>query len=302
MGLIGSGRRRLLESLTASLVTLLLILAAGVQHRIRDVDTSWSAQTRPAFAAEGDPFVWAVGGAGPDEARHLAVDGAGNVYLAGMFSATIDADPGQSTVSLTSADSTDIFLAKYGSGGEVVWAFGVGGTGNDQVYQVSLDPFGKVYLAGSFADEVDFAPGDAVAAVRAGGERDGFVAKFGPAGELLWVTPLNPLGDDAVLALALDGAGNAVAAGLAGNVLLTGTFDGVLDVSGDGAMSLETRGQGDLFVASFAPDGALRWASGIGGPDLDGGMRVAADAAGYVYVAGWSSGDLPLQQGSAPEL
>ena len=50
-------------------------------------------------------------------------------------------------------------------------------------------------------------------------------------------------------------------------------------------------------MASFGPDGELRWANGIGGPDLDGGMRVAADAAGNAYVAGWSSSDLPLGEG-----
>jgi len=153
-----------------------------------------------------------------------------------MFSATIDADPGQSTVSLTSADSTDIFLAKYGSGGA-----------------------------------------------------DVLLLKITSAGDLAWARSIGGTEH------AAPGTGG-LALDRAGNILLTGTFDGLLDVSGDGAITLETKGQGDLFVASFGPDGAVRWASGIGGPDLDGGMRVAADAAGYVYVAGWSSGDLPLQQ------
>lgn len=424
MGLCGMDRRRLLGVLGAFLVCLLSALVPPMPAESLGAHTPWGSQSGQALAAEGDPYLWAVGGSGPDEARHLAADTAGNVYLAGMFSATTDVDPGPETVSLTSVGSADVFLAKYGPGGQVVWAFGIGGPGADQVYQVVVDPFGNVYLAGSFADEVDFAPGEPVARARAGGERDGFVAKYSATGALLWVTPLDPRGDDAVLALALDSAGNAVAAGLAGtatlspeaaggranvrrgdafvmrldadgrlvwsailptksegvdpvglavsptgevylaasytetvrvtvgnglvdqtsqggtdvlllkitsagdlawtrsirgpenvapgtggltldadgNVLLTGTFDGVLDVSGDGVTTLETKGQGDLFVASFGPDGTLRWASGIGGPDLDGGMRVAADAAGYVYVAGWSSGDLEIGQGADGHL
>ena len=60
-----------------------------------------------SFAAEGDPYLWAMGGTGADEARHLAVDRAGSIYLAGMFSETIDVDPGPETVSLTSAGSAD---------------------------------------------------------------------------------------------------------------------------------------------------------------------------------------------------
>src|SRR6188508_1844002 len=166
MGLFGSDRHRLLGALGASMLCLLPFVVP-LMHR--------SVQARPALAAEGDPYLWAVGGPGSDVARHLAVDGAGNVYLAGMFSATIDVDPGPETVNLTSVGSADLFLAKYAPSGEVVWAFGVGGPGADQVYQVLLDPFGNIYLAGSFADEVDFAPGEPVAIAKAGGERDGFV-------------------------------------------------------------------------------------------------------------------------------
>jgi hypothetical protein len=424
MGLFGSASRRLLGALGASVLCLLPTAVPSVYGGPPGGPGAVTVQARRALAAEGDAYLWAVGGSEPDEARHLAVDDGGNVYLAGLFTATIDVDPGPDSVSLTSSGGTDIFLAKYGPTGAVVWAFAIGGPGADQVYQVLVDPFGNLYLAGSFADEVDFAPGEPVAAVRAGGERDGFVARYDPAGQLAWVTPLSPSGNDAVLALALDSAGNAVAAGLTGtvtlapeaaggrtgvrrgdvfvmrlagdgrptwsvilptrsegvdpvglavgpaaeiyltatytgtvgvaignglleltskggtdvllmkmtsagnlawarsiggpeyvapgtgglaldldgNVLLTGTFDGLLDVGGDGTTVLETKGLGDMFVASFSPDGALRWANGIGGPDIDGGMRVAADQAGYVYVAGWSTGDPPFELGADGRL
>ena len=409
MRLTGPVLERVPAALFLVLLSCSLVLLPGVSQY----------EPRLAHAAPGDPYLWSVGGPGADEVRHLAVDAVGSVFVAGMFSATIDLDPGTEVTSLTSAGSTDLFLAKYAPDGQVLWAFGVGGPGIDRVYQVAVDPFGHVYLAGSFADEVDFAPGEAVAAVRAGGERDGFVAKYTSAGELLWVTPLNPLGDDAVLALVLDRNGNPIAAGLAGsalvppadaegradvrrgdafvmrldgdgrltwsailptrsegvdpvgvainalgeiylassytgsvrvsvgsgfvdhtskggtdllllkigssgnliwsksfggeenvypgpgglaldaagNVLLTGSFAGELDVSGDGATVLETKGQGDLFLITLTPDGSVRWAAGIGGEDLDGGLRVAADAAGYVYVAGWSASDLPFGTG-----
>jgi hypothetical protein len=412
-----------------AVVAAVLVLLAALSTPLSGLEPANASARAPglagaALAAEGDPVLWAVGGSGQDEARHLAVDAAGAIYLAGLFSATLDIDPGPETNTLTSAGNTDIYLAKYDPSGGLVWAFGIGGPGVDQVYQVAVDPFGNAYLAGSFADEVDFAPGDAVAAARAGGERDGFVAKYGPTGELLWVTPLNPIGDDAVLALSLDSAGNVVAAGIAGavaltpeqaggrvgvrrgdafafrlnpdgqltwssilptssegvdpvglaagrageiylattytgtvrvaignglidetskggtdlllmrigptgnldwsktvggaanvtpgtgglaldragNLLIAGTFDGILDMGGDGLSVLESKGQGDLFVASYTPDGALRWATGIGGPEPDGGMRVVADAAGYVYVAGWSSGDLPAMAGEGGQV
>jgi hypothetical protein len=64
-------------------------------------------------------FQW-VKGAGDvqdDEARAIAVDGGGNVYLTGFFGGTVDFDPGPGTSNLVAAGSDDVFLAKYQSDG-----------------------------------------------------------------------------------------------------------------------------------------------------------------------------------------
>jgi hypothetical protein len=64
-------------------------------------------------------FQW-VKGAGDvedDEARAIAVDGSGNVYVTGFFGGTVDFDPGPGTSNLVAAGSDDIFLAKYESNG-----------------------------------------------------------------------------------------------------------------------------------------------------------------------------------------
>lgn len=67
------------------------------------------------FSAAGT-FAWATsfGGTGSDRAEGIAVDAAGNVYVAGYYYDTIDFDPDPiASYGLTSAGASDIFLVKF---------------------------------------------------------------------------------------------------------------------------------------------------------------------------------------------
>src|SRR3990172_9145046 len=53
-----------------------------------------------------------LGGTDDDRGLGVAVDGSGNVYVTGLFSATADFDPGGGISNLTSAGLTDVFVWK----------------------------------------------------------------------------------------------------------------------------------------------------------------------------------------------
>ena len=78
-------------------------------------------------------LLWAkrIGGPGDDYGVGLYVSPAGDFYITGDFSATADFDPGAGTLNLTSAGNVDIYIAKYNSSGELVWAKAMGGTAED---------------------------------------------------------------------------------------------------------------------------------------------------------------------------
>lgn len=103
-------------------------------------------------------FIWAkpIGASSYDEGRKLAVNPAtgGDVYITGFFMGTADFDPGAGTFNLTSAGDYDIYLARYSSAGNFIWAKRLGGTTGDYGLGISFFSSGNLLLSGYFASQV----------------------------------------------------------------------------------------------------------------------------------------------------
>ena len=86
------------------------------------------------------------------------------------------------------------------------------------------------------------------------------------------------------------GDGSATASGLAvdadGNVVVSGDFNGQLDLSGDGRADVYSRGGLDLLLAKFDPAGSLLWVKTAGGPGEERGYRLALGLDGSIYWTG----------------
>lgn len=245
--------RRLIRPLALGFLVLLLLTWTGGGASDALMPVGLKGGGVPVAAAQSaDAQAWTIGGAGADEVRQIVVDGGGNEYVAGVFSGTVNVAAGPDVAQLASGGDADIFLAKYAPDGRVLWAWNLGGPGRDDVGQLAVDGLGNVYIGGSILGDVDFAPGEATAAVQAGPSRRGFVAKYDPDGALVWVSPLDLTGDSAVLALALDGAGNIAAAGWTGITAATG-------VTGWPAESGAEVQRGDAFVLRLDQSGRLLW-------------------------------------------
>jgi hypothetical protein len=180
------------------------------------------------------------GGPDRDGANGVAVAGDGSVYVTG------------STRSFGGGDD-DAFLLKYGADGTLLW---------QRTYGTASDPLNSGEESGI---GVAVAP-DSSGVVVLGNYRDGniFLAKFSPAGLLLW---------DRTWGGHNEGAG-ALAIATDGTIYVTGvTF-------GFGA------GQGDAFLLSFSPAGTLNWQRTWGGQFFDSGRDVAVATDGGIYISG----------------
>ena len=90
-------------------------------------------------------YGWAhsIGGTGADEGRAIAVDSDGSVYITGKFTGTAAFDPlggDHDPPSILSADSFDVFLAKYDTtDGRCQWAKNFGDFQTDAGRGIAFD-------------------------------------------------------------------------------------------------------------------------------------------------------------------
>jgi len=156
------------------------------------------------------------------------------------------------------------------------WVSTVGGDGDELPRSVKVDADANSYLVGSFSGSAQFGFGADAQTVVSAGAMDGFLAKFDPAGALIWVQRIGSVGTDEVWGLALDSAGNPVVGGAFTGSVTFGTDPGAQTVSGSD----------DAFVAKYDASGALQWVRTAGGTDVDKTLGVAVDGNGFVYAAG----------------
>ncbi len=113
---------------------------------------AYVAKLTPAGA-----LAWAksMGGSTNDYAYAMVVDARDNVYVTGSFGSTANFGG----VSLASAGGSDVFVAKLSGGtGSVVWAYRMGGVGDDLGEGIAVDGLGNVYVTGVHTRKADFDP------------------------------------------------------------------------------------------------------------------------------------------------
>jgi hypothetical protein len=131
------------------------------------------------FDASGN-YVWAkkMGGAGDEQATSLALDASGSCYLTGIFNATVDFDPNAGTQNLISAGSADIFLAKYNSSGDYVWAKSMGSISVESANSLAVDAGGNTHITGHYNASVDLDPGAGTHSLTALNPSEFFIAVY----------------------------------------------------------------------------------------------------------------------------
>lgn len=216
-----------------------------------------------------------LGGSGGERSR-VALDAAGNVYLAGYTSS-----PDFPTLGSYQADlrgETDAFVAKLDpSGTTLLYSTYLGGQGGDGSYAMAVDASGQVHLTGS-TFSADF---PRVNAVQPGCDSvwgDAFVAKLNAAGSaLVYSTCLGGSVSDTGMAVAADAAGGTLVTGWAKSRDFP-VLNAIQPVFGGGHR--------DGFVTRLSPTGALVYSTYLGGTLEEDGFAILADSAGNAYVAG----------------
>lgn len=143
------------------------------------------------------------------------------------------------------------------------WAIEAGGVGLDVGRAVTTDPDGNVIMVGSYSGVASF--GD-TALIGLGGP-DAFIGKYTSEGELLWIQTVRGPAEDLARGVTTDSEGN---------IFVTGHFThrAYFILTETDTLELISAGEKDVFIAKYAPDGALLWAERAGGTENDTGTDI----------------------------
>lgn len=222
-----------------------------------------------------------------DEARGVALDGAGNVYATGQLGNCYPfptLNPGA-------------FVAKLNAAGAGTYMFPFSDYwygGADLGQAVAVDSGGRAYVTGiTTSDQFPATPG-AYQEAFAGGIGDGFVVKVNAGGSaLLFATYLGGTAYESANDIALDAGGNAYVVGSteSQDFPTRNAYQPVHPGWGPGDQA--------GFVTKIRPDGSdLVYSTYLGGGPMDIAQGVAVDSLGNAYVAGVTqSSEFPITPG-----
>jgi hypothetical protein len=253
-----------------------------------DADTDSDSDPRGAL-------VWAkrAGGSSNDRGKDIVALADGSVLVTGFFREMAmfgQGEPNEVVLATTGEhdnyyDAYDIFVAKYGSNGDLVWAKRAGNDdseGNDdRGISIAASKNGSALITGYFQKAATFGSGEPNEIVLTGHGTNLFVAKYGPDGALVWARSVS--GTQSV-------AGSGIVALADDSALVTGYFTETATFGLGEPNETELTGRG-LFVAKYGIDGSLIWAKFAADTSsfelgYEEGPRISAQADGSALITG----------------
>ncbi len=228
-------------------------------------------------------WVNGIGGAGSNSVPSGVIsDNQNNIYITGTFQGTVDFDVSAATKNLTSNGNFDVYVAKYTTMGQLIWAVSMGGSGLDQESSnMAIDASGNITIGGLWdSSSMDVDPGPGVFNLQNSGGLDGFIVHLDGDGKFLWGKSIGSSGRDIIHKIATDKAGNVIA---------IGQFESTITI---GNISLTSPGGGtNGLTAKFDPAGNLLWAVNIGQSGYNETRGIALDASDNVIISGAFNGN-----------
>ncbi len=200
----------------------------------------------------------------------ICTDSLSNCYITGKFSGS--ASFGGNNFS--ALGTQDIFVTKYDSSGNCIWAKRIGGNfnccySNDCGYAITKDNAGNIYFTGSMVDTVNFDSFTFIAS-----ENDVFLAKYDTSGNALWVRQAAGWSDQEARCIAINNQ----------DIFISGSY--VPNLNFDG-YTLTGWGNYDAFVAKYDINGTFIHAIKAGGPSWNEYVNgICIDNSGNAYTAG----------------
>ncbi len=244
-----------------------------------------SSGSRDVFLAKFDAFgfhIWSTraGDALSQEGLAVAVNSDQEISVVGRMSGIADFGSGP----MSALGGSDGFAARYDSAGVSLASIRFGGLGADAAHGVNLD--GTV--VGNFEQTGSFGSG----ILSSAGGADLFLGTLCDV-----VPPTPPLTFCSVFGEGdgLNQVATAVARDLLGDTVVTGTFEGAINL---GTIPLNAAGGRDIFLAKRDPSGSTTWSKSFPGSLDEVSTSIAITNGNQIVIAGHFNGTVDFGGGA----
>ncbi len=204
-------------------------------------------------------------------------DGAGNIYITGTYRGSVTF--GTTTLYSMSAIAVNLYVVKYDSSGNIIWAKTFGGVGRDASTSITCDNQGNLYLYGVFSSPAISFGAYTLSRISSG---DFFLVKLDSTGSPLWAKTQvpssagDPYADILPTSVRTDNFGGVVVSGRYRSSLLFGSTSIANPVA-----------EGGCYIARYDTAGNFQWARTSGGNVYCYEQGLTIDLEGNIYAGGY---------------
>lgn len=189
-------------------------------------------------------YIWARtfgGSTDNDYGTGIGTDHSGNVVTTGKFNGSVDFDPGAGVNIQSDLGGGGEFLQKLDSGGDLLWANTIASnTGFITSNALFIDGADNVYTTGTVTGSMDFDP-SFNSDFQSGNPNSAFVQKIDGTGAYVWTKVIPG-----------QSSGNGVFVDPMDNLLMAGTYTGVVDFDPDFGVDLKpSLGSTDNYIFKY---------------------------------------------------
>ena len=222
-------------------------------------------------------IIWAKQGYGTreDQAYDVVCDEDDNVIVTGVFGMFSSNGILIDTISLSNAGAGDMFLAKYNSYGDLIWAIKEGGPAREWGRSVDVDMAGNIYVCGNFTNGNSNLGGNIIVN---NSDYGFFICKYSSSGILLWYKVGNTPDRELIRNISVFPE--------TGNIYAFGDFEDNYLTLDSVTIYNHNESELDNFLFKLDSNGNVLWGNCIGGNLEEKGNYCTIDVRENVYVTG----------------
>ncbi|HTN46592.1 MAG TPA: hypothetical protein VL098_09610 [Flavipsychrobacter sp.] len=220
------------------------------------------------------------------QALSAGTDREKNIYTLGVFSHSIDFDPGPGSQQITPNYSLSIYISKLDSLGNFLWLKTIDGQCHDGLADILVNSDGSFFLAGNsffhgVGVDLDPGPGTHISS------KPGFISKFDRSGNFIWTKEL-------------DCGPNKIKSDMTGNLYVTGYFGGTVDFDpGAGVFNMTSQtSYQDIFILKLDTTGNFIWAKQFSSSSQFTNREINIDGSANLYLTGAFKGQFDADPGT----